>query len=150
MPTKQMVAMSIENLICLILLWISYVINEAFRNYIIIRGGVWPTEKPAQRPDYTLSFILRGMASILHGFLFEVEETIEYLPILIFQVTTFLVIFNPLLNRIRGFDFWYLGRNSGWIDKWLLRMGKAFYIVVYSCLVVISVLSIVVLYYRYV
>lgn len=123
-----------------LLLWIGFIIAEVFRNYTIIQKGI--------RPNYLLSFVIRGMASIIHGILFDVQNMRDFMPILLFQCSSFLIIFNPTLNAIRGFDFWYVGRNSGWLDKAFYE-DKGLYILTYCGCLSICITSILVIYYRF-
>lgn len=113
---------------------------EVFRNFAIIVRG--------HRPNYLFSFILRGMIAILHAVLFDVQDLREYMPILLFQCCSFLLIFNPMLNAARGRDFWYVGRNSGWLDS-MFYHDRTFYILVYFGCLSVCVTSLFVIYFRY-
>lgn len=92
------------------IVWFIFIAFEIARNWYII-------ERSKARPNYLISFIFRGMAAIAHGIMLDVSNPDEWWPVLIFQVTSFFVLFSPILNIIRGKDFDYLGETSGWLDK---------------------------------
>lgn len=97
-----------------ILLWVLFVIIVSAIHYIII-------EVYNRTPFYLGWFVAKGMAAILNGIMFDPKNVSEWLPILAFQITSFWVIFNPLLNKMRGLSFWHLGTDSGLIDKFFLK-----------------------------
>lgn len=78
-----------------------------------------------EKPFYLLSFTIRGIAAILHGILFDPHNGYDYLPIFLFQVSSFFLFFSPLLNMLRHLPLLYAGKKSGWFDpyfnkyKWL-------------------------------
>jgi hypothetical protein len=99
-----------KHMIVCLFLWQVLVALEVFIHYIMI-------EKANTKPIYIQWFIIRGLAAILHGAMCDVGSWGEYLPIFIFQVSTHLTIFDPALNGLRGESFWYVGEDSGWLDK---------------------------------
>lgn len=125
----------------LLLLWIVFIVVEVYRNYtVIVHQG--------RRPNYLISFVIRGMASIVHGILFDVEDMRDFMPLLLFQCSSFLIIFNPTLNILRKLDFWYVGRNSGWLDKAFYEDRGLYLLTYFGCLSV-CITSILVIYYKF-
>lgn len=95
----------------LLLSWLLFILAEVLRNYILI-------EKYKTRPDYVKSFLIRGIAAITHASLvMGVENWSEAVPVLLFQTTSFWLLFDPALNLLRGKELMYRGKNSGWLDK---------------------------------
>ena len=92
-------------------LWFLFIGLEVYRNWYII-------EKKKSKPDYLQSFILRGMAAILHGVFLDVQNTAEWVPILAFQLCSFWVLFDLFLNFVRGKEIFHIG-TANWIDKYL-------------------------------
>ena len=102
--------------ICL-LVWIVAILAEAYRNYYII-------EIKKSRPNYLQSFVMRGMAAILHGVLFDPQNMGDYWPVLLFQVTSFWLLFDLSLNFLRHKPVLYIGKSSGWIDRFFTWIGS--------------------------
>lgn len=102
-----------------IFIWLVYILSEVFVHEYII-------EVKKKRPFYLHFFLQRGIASVLHGVLYlwlcfesyGVETSIEnYIPLFIFQATSFWILFDLGLNLLRGKKWYYKGKNSGWIDN---------------------------------
>lgn len=100
-------------------LWLAYIIAEIFIHYYII-------EIKKKRPFYLHFFLQRGIMAILHGVLYlwlcferyGIETVMkDYLPLFLFQVTSFWLLFDLGLNLIRGKEWRHKGKNSGWLDK---------------------------------
>lgn len=119
--------------------WFVVIGVEIYRNYYMI-------ERSKERPNYTLSFILRGMAAIFHGILFSPSNWVEYFPVFIFQVTSFWILFDLGLNILRNEAIFYTGRDSGLLDK----VGKfpLTYLLLKVAAFTLLVLSIIVIYTR--
>ena len=115
-----------------------------------IAGNVY-IDRTGRKPNYLIMFILRGMAAILHGILFNPHNLYDYLPIFIFQITSFWIFFELGLNLVRGKHWLYydkIEKDSGVIDRFFAWAGvKAHGIAKILCFVVM-VLSIVVIYSR--
>lgn len=128
-------------LIALILLWFSLIPAEVLRNYYII-------EVDKTKPNYLQSFILRGFIALIHAILFNPQNIIEWLPILVFQLSSFFVIFSPLLNKLRNEEFFYLGKESGFIDPFLLRYPALHRILYFlsALLIIVSAILIIRIY----
>lgn len=90
-------------------LWFVFIGAEVVRNWYII-------EKQKTTPNYLQSFILRGMASILHGIAVGVLNTQEYLILIGFQVGSFWILFDFALNLSRGKPPMHKGKKN-WLDR---------------------------------
>lgn len=102
--------MLLESLIALLLLWITLVVLQSFiHNYLI-------TELH-ETPFYLQWFVVRGIVAICHGSFFYLMNFYQWLPVLAFQLLTHVIIFAPLLNKLRHKNYFYLGEHSGWFDK---------------------------------
>ena len=126
----------------LLIIWLLFIVAEAYRNYRIIEIG-------NSRPDYLQSFVLRGMAAIGHGVLFDPANMGEYLPVFIFQVSSFWVLFPVVLNYMRQKPLLYYNTTSGWIARvfaWIGSDGFYFFCKILS--LVVSVFAAIVLYTR--
>jgi len=125
-----------------IILWFVFIVAEAYRNYRII-------EVNKSRPDYLHSFVVRGMAAIGHGVLFDPHNMADYLPVFILQVSSFWVLFDFALNYMRKKPLLYIGAKSGWIDRFFTWVGSEYILGVVKLLtLVVCILSAVVLYFR--
>lgn len=117
---------------------------------IPIAGNVY-LDRKGRKPIYLVMFVMRGMAAILHGVLFRPENFSEYLPILIFQVTSFWLIFEAALNLVRGKELLYYDtteHDSGYIDEFFTWAGKPAHTIAKVCTLFLCILSIVVIYMR--
>lgn len=122
-------------------IWLAFIGAEVYRNFYLI-------EKRKTKPIYLQSFIFRGMAAIAHGILFNPENMADYLPIFIFQITSFWLLFDLMLNYLRRKPALYMGEQSGWIDRaftWINSDGftffcklLAFLVCVFSVIVIIQ------------
>jgi hypothetical protein len=91
--------------------WLIYPILEAIIQFheITYKG---------KRPNYLVLFLIRAVASSIFILLFvDISCFLQYLSIVLWQACTFTLIFDPLLNYLRNKDFFYKGKNSGWIDS---------------------------------
>lgn len=96
---------------------------------IPIGVNVW-VDRKGRKPNYLMMFMLRGMASIVHAVLFDPTVPMDYFLILIFQVTSFWILFDLLLNALRGRPALYYDTkegDSGWIEKIFARLGPTAY-----------------------
>lgn len=103
-----------------LLIWILLVIIQVFVHYYMIHVK-------HTKPNYLQWFIIRGMVAIFHGILFNPSNMTDYLPVFIFQVSSHVLIFAPLLNYIRGMSLDYLGEKSGWFDSFFRKRKKLYY-----------------------
>lgn len=125
-----------------LLLWLVFIAAEVYRNYRII-------EINKGKPSYLHSFVVRGMAAVVHGVLFDPHNIYDYLPIFIFQVTSFWVLFDLILNYMRGKPMLYIGKQSGWIDRGFAWIGSDGFLFICKCLTLVACfISIFVIYLR--
>lgn len=95
--------------------WFLFILLEVLRNYVII-------EKRRIRPNYGGSFCLRAFFGavcliIANPDFDPLVNGREYWPFVVFECTSFWLLFDPLLNLSRKKPLWYKGKNSGWLDK---------------------------------
>lgn len=121
--------------------WIAFIILFVIYNY-------WLIEKRKEKPVYGKQFVLRGIGALAHASLiFDVHNFLDWLPVLLFQVTSFFVIFSPALNIWRKKLYWYLGEDSGWIDRFYQDKPTEYKALYFIC-VALFVLSAIVLLNR--
>lgn len=125
-----------------LLLWLIFIGVDVYRNYYLI-------EVKKTRPIYIQSFILRWMVAILHGILFDPRNVADCIPVFIFQVTSFWLLFDLILNYLRKKPMLYMGDQSGWIDRtftWINSDAFLFFCKVLA--LVLCVFSVIVIYTR--
>lgn len=89
----------------------------------------WKLWKMGKRPSYLSNFIFRAFAGLVCIILMNPEfdpagdpgTILDVLPELIFEVSTFYTLFDPLLNFICKRTIDHRGEKSGWIDPHLSR-----------------------------
>lgn len=138
--------------------WIATVLLFTFIHFFII-------EVYKDRPVYWHWALIRLFFCGMYYLPFHYLSFWEWLTIAVFQITSHFVIFNPLLNKLRSiffrskfpfaakydhYPFFYLGKQSGWVDKTFLKLGPGFHKVMYYICSVVMVLSIVTIFIRYV
>lgn len=79
-------------------------------------------DRNGRKPNYLQMFILRAMASLIHMFFFvrSPEQWQLILWLIVFQTTSFWLLFEGILNLVRGRELFYYDRvekDSGWIDR---------------------------------
>jgi hypothetical protein len=123
--------------------WFIFIALEIARNYYMI-------VVKKTKPVYFQSFLIRGMAHVfVVGLFYDVTVPsywpsiyelidLDYWPILLFHVTSFWLIFDPLLNLLRGKPWNYRGKTSGWLDRipshiiyWLLKVAALTFFIQY-------------------
>lgn len=99
-----------------LLIWIGIVIGEAFFHAEMFKRGI--------KPVYWQWAIVRGMTAILHGIFcdiinkeYDLVSMNEYYPLLIFQISSHYLIFDPFLSWLRKLPWDYRGEDSGYLDK---------------------------------
>lgn len=115
--------------------WILFIFLEVFRNFYIVK-----VKKSS--PFYTESLIIRAIASILHGVLLDSVSWKDYFFLLLFQVSSFYVLFDILLNTflLRKPFLFYLGKNS-FIDRTLSKIPLWGLIIIKIIFLALSVFS---------
>lgn len=118
-----------------VLVWLGYIIVDAIVNWYII-------EKRKVVPNYITLTIVRGWAFILIGILIDVEPN-QFIQWFGFATCSFWLIFDTLLNKLRGKKLFYIGTNSR-IDQFGLKHP----VIYFSLKVVAIILAILsVIYY---
>ena len=110
--------------------WLLFIALEIGRNWYMI-------EKLNSKPVYFQSFILRGWAHLLICiFVYDTQDVHDWIPVLLSHVTSFWIIFDPVLNIIRGKKWYYRGATSGWLDRipskvvyWLMKVAALTYLI---------------------
>lgn len=93
------------------LYWLIYILLEGYIQGKLIKKGY--------KPIYLMVFLVRGIFSILQGgLILDVQyDTWQYPILLGFQICSFYIIFDPLLNLFRKEKWDYEGKTSGYLDK---------------------------------
>jgi len=74
--------------------------------------------KKKSRPNYLLENILKGVCFIIYGaFIWNTQNNYRTVAIFIFCVTSYWILFDLILNSVRHLNPFYIGRNSGYIDR---------------------------------
>jgi len=108
-------------------------------------------DRNGHKPNYIIVFIVRGMVAILHAALFNPHNVYDWLPILIFQVTSFWIFFELALNFVRNNPLMYYDNSegdSGFIDRFFKVVGMEAHFIAKVLCFVVMVFSIIVLYIR--
>lgn len=104
-----------------LLLWFAYIAADIAINYYII-------EKRKERPNYLLLNIIRGGAFIVYGaFIWNTQANWYTFYLFVFCVTSFWLMFDLVLNTIRGKHPLYIGPESGWIDRFGVKYNAIYY-----------------------
>lgn len=123
--------------------------------FLVIGGNVY-LDRKGRKPNYLAMFCVRGFCAIVHGVLFDPRNTTDYLPVFLFQITSFWLFFELALNIIWKRSLLYYDKkenDSGWIDGffyWLYRKLESDFLHTYAKALafVLMVISIIVIYYR--
>lgn len=108
-------------------------------------------DKDGRKPNYLLMFVLRGIAAILHGVLFNPQNMGDYWPVLLFQVTSFWLIFEIALNIVRGREIFYYDmkeKDSGWLDRFFALTGPFWHFFAKLVTFALLIWSIILIYKR--
>lgn len=119
--------------------WIAFIVGHAFFDFYRI--------KKDDKPIYLQSFIIRGMVAIAHALLFNPQNVVDWLPVLIFQLTSFWLFFPLLLNGLRRKPALYVGSQSGWMDYYFLNHPINQWIAKAAALT-LMILSTIVIYHK--
>lgn len=123
-----------------LLIWFAFIVGHAWHDYKQIRDE-------NERPNYLLSFTIRGFVAILHAILFDPHNFLDWLPVLIFQVTSFYLFFPALLNILRKKELFYVGHHSGYLDSYFYK-HRISHLIFIAMVLVLFVLSVIVIYQR--
>jgi len=89
--------------------WIIYILIEAFIQGKLIKKG--------DKPVYLVIFLIRGIFSIIHGAILNVQNIEQSIILLGFQTCSLWIIFDLFLNLLRMEKWNYKGQQSGYLDK---------------------------------
>lgn len=95
--------------------WILFILLEIRRNYVII-------EIDKERPNYLHSFGFRAFFAFLgicitYPHYDPIMEIYKVWPYIVFQLSSFWILFDLGLNISRGKELLYKGKNSGLLDR---------------------------------
>lgn len=101
------------------LIWLLFIGLELYRNYYLIKIK-------RLKPIYIQSFIIRAVSGILISISTDPfglwTNIIEVIPFIVFEITSFYILFDPILNILLGNKWNYKGLESGWFDSLSLPM----------------------------
>lgn len=124
------------------MIWLSFIFFEIGRNYFLIEGL-------EVRPHYGYSAMIRFAFGAIFLFvrhpefdpLGDVTTIFPAVTYACFQWSSFYLLFDPLLNILRGKKFNYQGKNSGTLD----RRPQAKYYLLKIASAVVLILSLIVM-----
>lgn len=64
------------------------------------------------------------------------------IPVVAFEVSSFYLLFDPILNKLRGKHWLHRGKDSGWLDPLFNKLGTPFYVTVKIFTLIILIISI--------
>jgi len=108
-------------------------------------------DRKGRKPNYIQMFVIRGMAAIAHGILFNPHNMWDYAPVFVFQITSFWILFEIGLNIVTKKPILYYDRkegDSGTIDRFFKWAGPGAHLVAKLAALVLCILSIIVIYNR--
>ena len=121
-------------------------------------------DRNGRKPNYGMMFVLRGMAAVVHGVIFDIfcnyfpdnlhlysywQLFLIFLPLLLFYTTSFWIIFELALNKVCGRELLYYDRkerDSGWIDQVFDVLGNGPHFVAKLLALGVLILSIITIY----
>jgi hypothetical protein len=113
--------------------------------------NIW-VDRNGDKPNYLMVFVLRAIASIVHMVFFDVRNGLDIIPLFIFQITSFWILFEIGLNLVRDRPFLYFDRtenDSGWIDEIFDFLGTTAHAVAKAAALTACVLAIIAIYERF-
>jgi hypothetical protein len=119
-------------------------------------------DRNGAKRNYLQVFIIRAIIAILHGawmlptdFNYSAASSLQliliWLPFLIFQITSYWLLFEIGLNAVRGNGILYYDTkesDSGWVDRLFKWAGWKMHLIAKIFSFIIMVLSIIVIYNR--
>lgn len=127
--------------------------------FLVIFANFWHDRKGAKN-WYLAVFGIRGFASVAHMFfivppnlmpwtLSGLDLLIVWLPMFIFQVTSFWIFFELWLNIYQKRTLLYFDtkeKDSGWIDRFFAWAGHTWHAIAKLMALILLVLSIIAIY----
>lgn len=122
------------------LLWIIYPIVEALVQAYLQIYKNW-------KPVYLQLNLVRGIVAILFGiFVLNMPYDMKlFFSFVGFAMSSFFIVFDPLLNKLKKKPFGYTGKRSGWINA-IIGDNKKLYIAFYCFCVLLAIVSFKVYY----
>jgi hypothetical protein len=103
-----------------LLIWLLFPTANAVLDWYII-------ERDKKPIDHLVEFIFRGFAVILYGALvFDAQAGTHGFAVIAYEVCSFYIVFELVLNELRGKPWNYLG-NTAMLDKILSRRRWLYY-----------------------
>jgi|SRR6188768_888177 len=94
-----------------LLVWILVIVGFVLADWIQIT-------KKHSRPFYLLENILKGIAFILYGaYIWNAQNELFTVVLILWCVTSYWLLFDLAMGLLLHGDPLYVGRNSGWIDR---------------------------------
>lgn len=122
-------------------IWFAFIVAHAWRDYHLIT-----IEK--RHPIYWKSFLfIRFPAGALYLLLWDWHNIIHACNYILFECTSFWLLFPLLLNGMRCKEPFYLGKSSGYFDKHFIKHPVQFRIALLLALA-LFILSVIVIYQR--
>jgi hypothetical protein len=125
------------------LVWLFFIKYEVWRNYTLI-------EVEKERPNYLASAGIRTfLGAVCLAIMFpdlNIEQWNGWLaawPYVVFEISTFYLLFDPWLNNKRGLEWNYRGQHSGWFFDRIHLVG--YYTMKVLCLIGFLYTSILIL-----
>lgn len=105
-----------------LLIWIAFIAGFVYYQWYLI-------EKKKQRPFYLFDFfVIKGPAFIAYGiWVWDTQNDLRTLNILLWCVTSFWILMDLGLNVSRGKSPFYVGKQSGWLDRYGSRWPWAYW-----------------------
>ena len=111
------------------ILWLFYIIIDAIANWYMI-------EKKKSVPDYLPMTLFRGLMLIVIGSL-VFHTTLENVwQWILFSTTSFWLLFDILINLLRGKNIFYRGENSA-VDKFGRKYPAVYFILKLTALLIL-------------
>lgn len=105
--------------------------------------------KKHDRPNYLLENIIKGGLFILYGaFIWNTQNDYRTFAIFIYAATSYWILFDILLNSFRHLSPFYIGRKSGWVDRFAY-ISKTTYVIYWIMKVIAVILCIQSIRYIY-
>jgi hypothetical protein len=92
-------------------------------------GDWYQIKKKHSRPNYLLENILKGIAFILYGaYVFDAQNDMRTVNLLLWCAASWWIFFDISMGVILHGNPFYIGPNSGWIDRLGVKYPIAYWI----------------------
>lgn len=123
--------------------WTIFIALEIYRNYVLI-------EKRKITPNYGGSFCLRAFFGLLFIFIiypgfapvWDNSTIWRAIPVVAFEASSFYILFDPILNKLRKKHWLYRGKKSSWLDPLFIKLGTPFYLTFKAFILIILIITI--------